>query len=144
MSAKFLSELKLVIREPFSVMKKHLTFRRMRSRPAMQSKARPWLPLVRQITKEEQLKPVRNYKLHGGSKHVSVSLLLTSLQHMFSNKVSTGLEMRLATTFSLDLGLADGHEEIGRECLLRHGEGDSVEDLILQHHHRVGVPHRRL
>ena len=42
-------------------------------------------------------------------------------------------------TFPLNLCFANGHEEVGREGLLRHGEGDAVHELTLQHHHWVRV-----
>ena len=40
---------------------------------------------------------------------------------------------------ALDLGLANRHDEVTRERLLRHRKGHVVHDLILENHDRIGV-----
>ena len=40
---------------------------------------------------------------------------------------------------TLNLGLADGKEEVVRHCLRRHGEGDTVHQLVLENDDGVGV-----
>ena len=42
-------------------------------------------------------------------------------------------------TFPLDLGLANGEEEVVGHSFRRHGEGDTVKHLVFKEDNRVGV-----